>query len=69
MKDVTTLLRNTVKNNVLDIDVSNETLGGDPAYGVGKRLTVLYSLGEDGAQHTATQEEGKHLHLGVEITL
>jgi alpha-L-rhamnosidase len=50
-KDVTDLLRGMVHNNVLETSVTNENLGGDPAYNKVKQLHLRYSLG------TATTDE------------
>ena len=56
-KDVTVLLRKNVKNNVLAVHVTNEALGGDPAYREVKELAVTYQL--DGEETTTTLDENK----------
>jgi hypothetical protein len=63
-RDVTTLLRNRVKDNTLTINVENDTLGGDPAHGVRKVLTVDYSIGDESIHHTVTVNEHKTLQIG-----
>ena len=43
--DVTDLLSKTVTGNQLDLDVTNQTMGGDPALGHPKSLRITYTLG------------------------
>ena len=45
-KDVTALLAGMVKDNSLAITVSNENMGGDPAFGKVKQLKVEYRSGD-----------------------
>ena len=42
--DVTELLKKSVKDGRLDIGVTNDALGGDPAPGISKQLSVEYSI-------------------------
>ena len=44
--DVTARVRALAAGNQLKFDVTNQTLGGDPAYGFGKTLTVTYLNGK-----------------------
>jgi Domain of unknown function (DUF3395) len=59
--DVTQLLQKAVINNSLTIVVGNDSMGGDPAFGVVKRLTVQYTVA--GKPHTATANEGDTLNI------
>jgi hypothetical protein len=59
--DVTQLLQSDVTNNSLNINVNNSTMGGDPAFGHVKSLTVIYQYA--GSQLTKTVSEGQTLTL------
>jgi len=56
-RDVTELLQGKIKNNVLSVHVTNEALGGDPAYLEVKELVVTYEL--NGEVITDVLEEKK----------
>jgi Domain of unknown function (DUF3395) len=43
-RDVTNRLQGMVRNNRLNINVTNQTMGGDPALGTSKKLTVVYQF-------------------------
>jgi hypothetical protein len=59
--DVTDLLRSQVQNGSLVIQVNNRNLGGDPAVGADKVLTVIYRV--NGREQTATVKEGNTLRI------
>ncbi len=59
--DVTHLLRSQTHNGTLIIQVENNNLGGDPAPGADKVLTVIYRVG--GREQTATVKEGNTLRI------
>jgi hypothetical protein len=60
--DVTQILRNQVQQNgTLMIQVNNRNLGGDPAVGADKVLTVTYRV--NGREQTATVKEGNTLRI------
>jgi hypothetical protein len=60
--DVTQILRNQVQpNGTLVIQVNNRNLGGDPAVGADKVLTVIYRV--NGREQTATVKEGNTLRI------
>jgi hypothetical protein len=59
--DVTNLLRGQVQNNSLVIQVNNRNMGGDPAVGADKVLTVIYRY--NGREQTATVKEGNTLRI------
>jgi len=59
--DVTETLTQAVKDNQLQIEVKNETMGGDPARNVRKQLEVDYSL--NGKRGITVVEEGNTLRL------
>jgi hypothetical protein len=50
-----------VSDNALSISVDNDTLGGDPANGIAKQLSVTYAV--DGASQTVTAPEGQTLTI------
>ncbi len=50
-----------VKDNALSISVDNDTLGTDPAVGVGKQLRVKYTI--DGVAGAASAMEGETLTI------
>jgi hypothetical protein len=54
--DVTQLLRGRVPNGTLVIQVNNNNMGGDPAVGGDKVLTVIYRY--QGREQTSSVEEG-----------
>ena len=60
-KDVTGLVSKLLKDNSLAVEVSNTTLGGDPANLHKKQLRVSYSV--DGQKQEATEAEGERLTI------
>jgi hypothetical protein len=61
MSDVTGLVASWVRGNRLEIPVSNQTMGGDPAYGSPKSLRVVYFW--RGARYEANATEGQTLRI------
>lgn len=61
-RDVTSLVQQVAQRNSLEILVSNETLGGDPAPGQGKRLAVTYGT-KGGGSDVVIVREGATLRL------
>ena len=59
--DVSQLLRSQIRNNTLVLQVNNRNLGGDPAPGADKVLTVIYRL--DGREQSRTVREGNTLRI------
>jgi Domain of unknown function (DUF3395) len=59
--DVSQLLRSQIRNNTLVMQVNNRNLGGDPAPGADKVLTVIYRLG--GREQSVTVKEGNTLRI------
>jgi len=59
--EVSQLLRGQVRNNTLVIQVNNSNMGGDPAPGGDKVLTVIYRVG--GREQTTTVKEGNTLRI------
>jgi hypothetical protein len=59
--DVTQLLRGRVQNGSLVIQVNNNNMGGDPAVGGDKVLTVIYRY--QGREQTSTVKEGSTLRI------
>jgi hypothetical protein len=59
--DVTQILRGMVRNGTLALQVNNNNLGGDPARGADKVLTVIYRF--QGREQTATVKEGNVLRI------
>jgi hypothetical protein len=66
--DVTELLRRSIKDNILEVNVTNETMGTDPFPRKKKTLEVLYSIGRDTQKHTTVASEGTILKIGVPFT-
>lgn len=62
VRDVTGLISSQVRNNQLSLRVSNDTMGGDPAEGRTKTLTVWYTRG--GRPEQTSVREGQILTLG-----
>jgi hypothetical protein len=60
-KDVTALLSGMVQGGSLSVSVSNDALGGDPAYQHVKQLRVEYETG--GKRQTAIAHENETLNL------
>jgi hypothetical protein len=50
-----------VRNGTLYVPVNNNNLGGDPAKGADKVLTVIYRF--QGREQTATVKEGNVLRI------
>jgi hypothetical protein len=59
--DVTQLLRSMARNGTLYVQVNNNTMGGDPAKGADKVLTVIYRF--QGREGTSTVKEGNVLRI------
>jgi hypothetical protein len=59
--DVTQLLRGMVRNGTLAVPVNNNSMGGDPARGGDKVLTVIYRY--QGQERTSTVKEGNLLRI------
>lgn len=59
--DVTQLIRRMSQNGTLELKVTNNNLGGDPAPGADKVLTVIYRY--QGRDQTATVKEGNTLRI------
>lgn len=59
--DVTRLLAGQVNNGSLVIQATNRNLGGDPAPGADKVLTVIYRV--NGREQTSTVKEGNTLRI------
>jgi hypothetical protein len=59
--DVTQLLRGMARNGTLVVQVNNNTMGGDPARGADKVLTVIYRV--QGRERTSTVKEGNVLRI------
>jgi hypothetical protein len=59
--DVTQLLRGMVRNGTLAVQVNNNNMGGDPAKGGDKVLTVIYRV--QGRERTSTVKEGNMLRI------
>jgi hypothetical protein len=59
--DVTSRLNSQIQNDQLNLQVSNDTMGGDPAPGQTKTLTVQYAL--NGRTRSAVVNEGDTLRL------
>jgi hypothetical protein len=59
--DVTQRLNSQIRGDQLTLQVSNETMGGDPARNRAKRLTVQYSM--NGQSNQAVVREGEYLRL------
>jgi hypothetical protein len=60
-KDVAEILRSSISEGSLSIQVTNNTLGHDPAPGMGKTLEVIYS--HAGRTYTRSIHETGWLHL------
>ena len=48
--DVTNRVRSQIRNNRIDMEVNNNTMGGDPNHGNKKNLKVVYTYGNGKAQ-------------------
>jgi hypothetical protein len=59
--DVTNRLNSQIRNGQLNIQVTNDNMGGDPAPGQSKTLRVQYSY--NGRQNEAVVNEGDNLNL------
>ena len=62
MQDVTSRLQSMVRNNRLSVTVTPESMGGDPSYGNGKILTVIYQY-QGKQQNSKVVPEGAVLRL------
>jgi len=63
--DVTALLQSRVADNRLELPVTNETMGGDPAYGVVKQLQVTYDWAGQAFDVVANENDFLRLPDGV----
>jgi hypothetical protein len=61
MNDVTGILESKVKDGRLELEVANDNLGGDPAYGEKKTLNVTYTY--SGERHCVAADEWQTLAL------
>src|SRR2546427_5174115 len=59
--DVTSRLNSQIQNDQLNLQVNNDSMGGDPAPGQTKTLTVQYAL--NGRTNSALVNEGETLRL------
>jgi hypothetical protein len=59
--DVSQVLRGQIRNGSLVIQATNRNLGGDPAPGADKVLTVIYRV--NGREQTSTVKEGNTLRI------
>lgn len=59
--DAKSTLQRLVDNNITKIEISNETMGGDPGYGKPKILNVVYTIGT--IQSNQTIHEGSALEI------
>jgi hypothetical protein len=59
--DVTDVLNSHIERGQLSLRVLDDTMGGDPAYGVPKKLVVWYT--RDGRELQASVNEGDYLNL------
>jgi hypothetical protein len=59
--DVTQILRSMARNGSVVVQVNNNTMGGDPARGADKVLTVIYRF--QGREQTSTVKEGNVLRI------
>jgi type I restriction-modification system DNA methylase subunit len=50
-----------MQGNTLVVQVNNRNMGGDPAAGAGKVLTVIYRF--NGREQTSTVKEGNTLRI------
>src|SRR5438309_954172 len=55
--DVTSRLNSQVQGDRLDLQITDDNMGGDPAYGHVKKLTVDYSLNGQNRQVVTTQND------------
>lgn len=62
VSDVTALLRGAIADGHLAIKVDNDSLGGDPAYGSVKSLTIVYS--QNGKEQKQRFAENSDVNLG-----
>ncbi len=65
--DVTSLVREKATATTLEIDVTNDTLGGDLIRGTKKELIVEYSIANAETRHTAVTPEGGRMTIGSDI--
>ena len=59
--DVTQQLRGMARNGSINVQVTNNNMGGDPAQGADKVLTVIYRY--QGREQTSTVKEGNTLRI------
>src|SRR5262249_49043220 len=59
--NVTDIVRRLVRNDSLRVEVNSRSLGGDPAPGHDKVLTVIFRY--DGVESAHSEKEGSTLHL------
>ena len=58
---MTQRMRGMVRNGSLAVQVNNNNMGGDPAPGADKVLTVIYRV--NGREQTSTVKEGNMLRI------
>jgi hypothetical protein len=61
-RDVTDRVRSMIRNGRLNIDVNNNTMGGDPAPNVAKELRITYATGS-GRQQEVHVNEGQKMSV------
>jgi len=59
--DVTLRVRSQIRDNRIDMQVNNDTMGGDPNHGTPKELKVVYDYG--GKKFTKVVREGDRLRI------
>ena len=60
-RNVASMLQSQIRNGRLSLSVNNDTMGGDPAPGQSKRLTVTYTI--NGQRRSANVAEGQQLNI------
>jgi hypothetical protein len=59
--DVTNRIRSQIRNDRVDMEINNDTMGGDPNHGEKKNLKVVYTYG--GKQRTKFVNEHDRLRI------
>jgi hypothetical protein len=60
--DVTNRVRSQIRNNQINMEVTNDTMGGDPNHGNKKNLKVMYTYGNN-KSHTKYVNEKDWLRI------
>jgi len=55
--DVTEILKSYCNSKTLSITINNKNMGGDPAPGVKKKLSLMYSVDSEEIQHVLVPED------------